>query len=218
MAKELIINSVETFEEALPIIRASQEEFSKFTQEQVDTICEHAAMAVSKMRIPLAKMANEETGYGIVVDKITKNQYASEHIWNYMRDAKTCGIIEENPEAGTKRVASPKGVIAAIVPTTNPTSTTIYKILIALKTRNSIIVSPHPNAVNCTIEAARIMRNAAIAAGLPENVISWVSVPSLEISDVMMKKVDLIIATGGEAMVHAAYSSGTPALGVGPGN
>lgn len=218
MAKELIINSVESFEEALPIIRASQDEFATFTQEQVDTICEKAAMAVSKMRIPLAKMANEETGYGIVVDKITKNQYASEHIWNYMRTAKTCGIIEENKAAGTKRVASPKGVIAAIVPTTNPTSTTIYKILIALKTRNSIIVSPHPNAVNCTIEAARIMRNAAIEAGLPENVISWVSVPSLEISDVMMKKVDLIIATGGEAMVHAAYSSGTPALGVGPGN
>ncbi len=218
MAKELIINSVESFEEALPIIRASQDEFATFTQEQVDTICEKAAMAVSKMRIPLAKMANEETGYGIVVDKITKNQYASEHIWNYMRTAKTCGIIEENPAAGTKRVASPKGVIAAIVPTTNPTSTTIYKILLALKTRNAIIVSPHPNAVNCTIEAARIMRNAAIEAGLPENVINWVSVPSLDISDVMMKKVDLIMATGGEAMVHAAYSSGTPAIGVGPGN
>ena len=175
-------------------------------------------MAVSKMRIPLAKMAHEETGYGIMVDKVTKNQYASEHVWNYMRNAKTCGVIEENEAFKTKRIAAPKGVIAGIVPTTNPTSTTIYKILMSLKTRNAIIISPHPNAVKCTIEAARIMRNAAIEAGLPENVISWISVPSLEISDVMMKKVDLIIATGGEAMVHAAYSSGTPALGVGPGN
>lgn len=218
MAKELIINSIESFEEALPLIRASQEEYATFTQGQVDAICEHAAMAVSKMRIPLSKMANEETGYGVVVDKITKNQYASEHMWNYMRNAKTCGVIEENPAAGTKKVASPKGVIAAITPTTNPTSTAIYKMLMALKTRNAIIVSPHPNAVNCTIEAARIMRNAAIEAGLPENVISWISVPSLEISDVLMKKVDFILATGGEAMVHAAYSSGTPAIGVGPGN
>ncbi len=218
MAKELTINSIETFEAALPIIRASQEEYATFTQEQVDAICEKAAMAVSKMRIPLSKMACEETGYGIVVDKITKNQYAAEHMWNYMRDAKTCGIIEENPAAGTKKVASPKGVIAAIVPTTNPTSTTIYKITMALKTRNAIIVSPHPNAVNCTIAAAKIMREAAIEAGLPENVISWVSVPSLDLSDILMKKVDLIIATGGEAMVHAAYSSGTPAIGVGPGN
>lgn len=218
MAKELVINSVKSFEDALPAIRKSQDEFATFTQEQVDKICETAAMAVSKMRIPLAKMAHEETGYGIMVDKVTKNQYASEHVWNYMRNAKTCGVIEENEAFKTKRIAAPKGVIAAIVPTTNPTSTTIYKILMCLKTRNSIIVSPHPNAVNCTIEAARIMREAAIGAGLPENVISWVSVPSLEISDVMMKKVDLIIATGGEAMVHAAYSSGTPALGVGPGN
>lgn len=218
MAKELTINSIETFEAALPVIRASQEEYATFTQEQVDTICEKAAMAVSKMRIPLSKMACEETGYGIVVDKITKNQYASEHMWNYMRHAKTCGIIEENPAAGTKKIASPKGVVAAIVPTTNPTSTTIYKIMMCLKTRNAVVVSPHPNAVNCTIAAAKIMREAAIEAGLPENVISWVSVPSLDISDVMMKKVDLIIATGGEAMVHAAYSSGTPAIGVGPGN
>lgn len=218
MAKELMITSVETFEEALPLIREAADLYATFTQEQVDTICEKAAMAVSKMRIPLAKMAHDETGYGVMVDKITKNQYASEHVWNYMRDKKTCDIIEDDPISGTKKVASPKGVIAAITPTTNPTSTTIYKILMALKTRNAIIMSPHPNAVNCSIEAARIMRNAAIAAGLPENVISWISVPSLEISDVLMKKVDLIVATGGEAMVHAAYSSGTPAIGVGPGN
>lgn len=218
MEKALIINSVETFEEALPIIRAAQEEYATFTQEQVDTICEKAAMAVSKMRIPLAKMACAETGYGIVVDKVTKNQYASEHIWNYMRHAKTCGIIEENRAFGTKRVASPKGVIAAITPTTNPTSTTIYKILLALKTRNALILSPHPHAVNCSIAAAKIMRDAAIEAGMPPHVLSWISVPSLEISDVLMKKVDVIMATGGSGMVHAAYSSGTPAIGVGPGN
>ena len=147
MANALIINSVESLEQALPIIRASQEKYATFTQEQVDTICEKTAMAVSKMRIPLAKMACEETGYGIMVDKVTKNQYASEHVWNYMRNAKTCGVIEENPAFGTKRVASPKGVIAAITPTTNPTSTTIYKIMLALKTRNAIILSPHPHAV-----------------------------------------------------------------------
>ncbi len=218
MENALIINSVETFEEALPVIRAAQEEYATFTQEQVDAICEKAAMAVSKMRIPLAKMACDETGYGIVVDKVTKNQYASEHIWNYMRHAKTCGIIEENRAFGTKRVASPKGVIAAITPTTNPTSTTIYKILLALKTRNALILSPHPHAVNCSIAAAKIMRDAAIEAGMPPHVLSWISVPSLEISDVLMKKVDVIMATGGSGMVHAAYSSGTPAIGVGPGN
>lgn len=218
MANALLINSVESFEQALPIIRASQEQYATFTQEQVDTICEKAAMAVSKMRIPLAKMACEETGYGIVVDKVTKNQYASEHMWNYMRHAKTCGIIEENRPFGTMRVASPKGVIAAVTPTTNPTSTTIFKMMVALKTRNAIILSPHPHAVKCSIAAAKIMRDAAIEAGLPEHVISWIETPSLEISDVLMKKVDLIMATGGAGMVHAAYSSGTPAIGVGPGN
>ncbi len=218
MEKALLINSVESFEEALPIIRAAQEEYSHFTQEQVDTICEKAAMAVSKMRIPLAKMACDETGYGIVVDKVVKNQYASEHIWNYMRHKKTCGVIEENPAFGTKRIASPKGVIAAITPTTNPTSTTIYKIMLALKTRNAMILSPHPHAVNCSIAAAKIMRDAAIEAGMPPHVLSWISEPSLEISDILMKKVDLIMATGGSGMVHAAYSSGTPAIGVGPGN
>lgn len=218
MAKELIINSVETFEEALPVIREAQAEYATFTQEQVDAICEHVAMQVSKMRIPLAKMAHDETGYGIVVDKVTKNQYAAEYTWNYMRGKKSCGIIEENKAFRTKRIASPKGVIAAIIPTTNPTSTCIYKVLMALKTRNAIVVSPHPNAKNCTIAAAKIMKEAAIECGMPENVITWVDQPSLEISAVMMDKVDLILATGGEAMVHAAYSSGTPAIGVGPGN
>ena len=216
--QELLINSVQALEEAMPVIRAAQEEYATFTQEQVDAICEKAATAVSKMRIPLAKMAVEETGYGIMVDKVTKNQYASEHIWNYMRHAKTCGIIEENKAFGTKRIASPKGVIAAITPTTNPTSTTIYKILLALKTRNAIILSPHPRAVQCSIAAARIMRNAAIEAGMPPYVISWIATPTLEISPVLMQRVDFIMATGGAGMVNAAYSSGTPAVGVGPGN
>ncbi len=216
--QELLINSVQALEDAMPVIRAAQEEYATFTQEQVDAICEKAATAVSKMRIPLAKMAVEETGYGIMVDKVTKNQYASEHIWNYMRHAKTCGIIEENKAFGTKRIASPKGVIAAITPTTNPTSTTIYKILLALKTRNAIILSPHPRAVQCSIAAARIMRNAAIEAGMPPHVISWIATPTLEISPVLMQRVDFIMATGGAGMVNAAYSSGTPAVGVGPGN
>ena len=216
--QELLINSVQALEEAMPVIRAAQEEYATFTQEQVDAICEKAATAVSKMRIPLAKMAVEETGYGIMVDKVTKNQYASEHIWNYMRHAKTCGIIEENKAFGTKRIASPKGVIAAITPTTNPTSTTIYKILLALKTRNAIILSPHPRAVQCSITAARIMRNAAIEVGMPPHVISWIATPTLEISPVLMQRVDFIMATGGAGMVNAAYSSGTPAVGVGPGN
>ena len=166
MSTPLTINSVETLQEALPIIRASQEAYSTFTQEQVDAICEKTAMAVSKMRIPLAKMACEETGYGIVVDKVTKNQYASEHVWNYMRNKKTCGVISEDKAYGVKKIASPKGVIAAITPTTNPTSTTIYKIMLALKTRNAIILSPHPHAVTCSIAAAKIMRDAAVAAGL----------------------------------------------------
>lgn len=218
MAKKLVIDTVEALEKALPDIRKAEEEFATFSQEKVDEICEKAAMAVSKMRIPLAKMAVDETGYGIVVDKVTKNQYASEHMWNYMRNAKTCGVIEENPAFGTKRIASPKGVIAAIVPTTNPTSTTIFKILICLKTRNAIIISPHPKAKNCTIEAARIMKEAAVAAGLPENAITWIEKPALDISAVLMKSVDTIVATGGEGMVHAANSSGTPAIGVGPGN
>ena len=198
MAKKLVIDTVEALEKALPDIRKAEEEFATFSQEKVDEICEKAAMAVSKMRIPLAKMAVDETGYGIVVDKVTKNQYASEHMWNYMRNAKTCGVIEENPAFGTKRIASPKGVIAAIVPTTNPTSTTIFKILICLKTRNAIIISPHPKAKNCTIEAARIMKEAAVAAGLPENAITWIEKPALDISAVLMKSVDTIVATGGE--------------------
>lgn len=214
----LLIDSVESFEAALPAIREAEELYATFSQEQVDAICEAAAMAASKMRIPLAKMAVDETGYGVMVDKVTKNQYASEHMWNYMRDKKTCGVIEEDKAFGHKKIASPKGIIGAIIPTTNPTSTAIYKILMCLKSRNAVIISPHPRAVNCTLTAARIMKEAAEKAGLPENVINWVEKPSLDISALLMKKVDLILATGGEGMVRAAYSSGTPAIGVGPGN
>jgi acetaldehyde dehydrogenase/alcohol dehydrogenase len=218
MDRDFRIDSVEKLRQALPDIRAAENEFAGFSQEKVDEICEAAAMAASKMSIPLAKMARSETGYGVVVDKVMKNQYASEHMWNYMRRAKTCGVIEEDQALGIKKVAAPVGVIAAIVPTTNPTSTTIYKILIALKTRNAIIISPHPNAVECTIRAAEIMRDAAVKHGMPADAIAWISTPSLDISNVLMKESDLIIATGGEGMVRAAYSSGTPAIGVGPGN
>ncbi len=212
------IDSVAALEAKLVEVRAAQEEFAQFSQEQVDAICEAAAMAADKMRIPLAKMAREETKAGIVIDKITKNNYASEHVWNHMRSAKTCGIIEENPQAGTKRVASPLGVVGGIIPTTNPTSTTIFKILICLKTRNAIIISPHPKAKSCTIAAAKIMKEAAVLAGMPKDIITWVEEPSLDLSAMLMKEVDLILATGGEGMVRAAYSSGTPAIGVGPGN
>ena len=218
MSTPLTINSVETLQEALPIIRASQEAYSTFTQEQVDAICEKTAMAVSKMRIPLAKMACEETGYGIVVDKVTKNQYASEHVWNYMRNKKTCGVISEDKAYGVKKVASPKGVIAAITPTTNPTSTAIFKTLICLKTRNAIIISPHPAAAKCTIAAAKLVLDAAVKAGAPEGIIGWVDVPSIELTNMVMRDVDIILATGGPGMVKAAYSSGKPALGVGAGN
>lgn len=219
MAKKIDrIDSVESLEAKLEEMRKAEEVYSKFTQEQVDAICLAAATAANQARIPLAKMANAETGIGVIEDKVIKNNYAAEHIHHYFRNKKTCGIIEENKVFGTKRVAEPLGVIGAIIPTTNPTSTAIYKILISLKTRNAIMVSPHPGAKECTIEAARIMKEAAEKAGLPENVIAWVDEPSLDISSVLMKKVDLILATGGPAMVNAAYSSGTPAIGVGPGN
>ena len=218
MSTPLTINSVETLEQALPIIRKAQELYSTFSQEQVDAICEKSAMAVSKMRIPLAKMACEETGYGIMVDKVTKNQYASEHVWNYMRNKKTCGVIEENKAFGTMRIASPKGVIAAITPTTNPTSTVIYKSLVALKTRNAILFSPHPRAVKSSIAAAKIVREAAEAAGAPKGLIGWIDVPSMDLTHQLMAEADIIFATGGPGMVKAAYSSGTPALGVGAGN
>ena len=213
-----IIDSVEALEKAIKRIRKAQEEFAAFTQEQVDKIFLAAASAANKARIPLAKMAVEETGMGIVEDKVIKNNYASEYIYNAYKETKTCGIIEEDKAFGIKKVAEPIGVIAAVIPTTNPTSTAIFKCLLALKTRNAIIISPHPRAKNCTIAAAKLILEAAVKAGAPEGIIDWIDVPSLEMTNTVMKESDIILATGGPGMVKAAYSSGKPALGVGAGN
>ena len=213
-----IIDSVEALEKAIKRIRKAQEEFAAFTQEQVDKIFLAAASAANKARIPLAKMAVEETGMGIVEDKVIKNNYASEYIYNAYKETKTCGIIEDDKAFGIKKVAEPIGVIAAVIPTTNPTSTAIFKCLLALKTRNAIIISPHPRAKNCTIAAAKLILEAAVKAGAPEGIIDWIDVPSLEMTNTVMKESDIILATGGPGMVKAAYSSGKPALGVGAGN
>ena len=212
------VDSVESFDLALARVRAAQEKFAEYTQEQVDKIFLAAASAANKARIPLAKMAVEETGMGIMEDKVIKNNYAAEHIYNAYKDTKTCGVIEEDPAFGVTKIAEPIGVIGAVIPTTNPTSTAIFKALICLKTRNGIIFSPHPRAKNCTIEAAKIVLEAAVKAGAPEGIIAWIDVPSLELTNQLMKEVDLILATGGPGMVKSAYSSGTPALGVGAGN
>ena len=213
-----IIDSVETLEKAIKRVRKAQEVFATFTQEQVDKIFLAAASAANKARIPLAKMAVEETGMGIVEDKVIKNNYASEYIYNAYKETKTCGIIEEDKAFGIKKVAEPIGVIAAVIPTTNPTSTAIFKCLLALKTRNAIIISPHPRAKNSTIAAAKLVLEAAVKAGAPEGIIDWIDVPSLEMTNTVMKESDIILATGGPGMVKAAYSSGKPALGVGAGN
>ena len=199
-------------------VRAAQEKFSTYTQEQVDKIFLAAATAANKARIQLAKQAVEETGMGIVEDKVIKNHYASEYIYNAYKHEKTCGVLEEDPSFGIMKIAEPIGVIGAVVPTTNPTSTAIFKALICLKTRNGIIFSPHPRAKNCTIAAARVVLEAAVAAGAPEGIIGWIDVPSLALTQQLMETADLILATGGPGMVHSAYSSGKPALGVGPGN
>ena len=221
-AKEIvspqIIDSVEALQIRMSEIRAAQKVFASFTQEQVDEIFLAAAMAANQKRIPLAKMAVEETGMGVVEDKVIKNHYAAEYIYNAYRDTKTCGVIEEDKEYGIKKIAEPIGLIAAVIPTTNPTSTAIFKCLLALKTRNAIIISPHPRAKKCTIEAARVVKEAAEAAGAPKGLIGWIDVPSLELTNEVMKESDIILATGGPGMVKAAYSSGKPALGVGPGN
>ena len=216
--KRVLIDSVEALENALVGVRSAQRIYSTYTQEQVDRIFLAAASAANKARIPLAKMAVEETGMGIVEDKVIKNNYASEHIYNAYRNVKTCGVIEEDKSYGMKKIAEPVGVIAAVIPTTNPTSTAIFKCLLALKTRNAIVISPHPRAKNSTIEAARIVLDAAVAAGAPEGIIDWIAVPSLDLTNLIMKYADLILATGGPGMVKAAYSSGKPAVGVGPGN
>ncbi|MCM1335825.1 MAG: bifunctional acetaldehyde-CoA/alcohol dehydrogenase [Bacteroides sp.] len=213
-----LVDSVETLEKKLAQIRAAQEKFAGYSQEQVDRIFKAAAIAANMARIPLAKLAVEETGMGVVEDKVIKNNYASEYIYNTYKNTKTCGIIEEDPAFGIKKVAEPLGIVAAVIPTTNPTSTAIFKTLIALKTRNGIIISPHPRAKKCTIEAARIVLDAAVKAGAPENIIGWIDVPSLEMTNLVMKEADIILATGGPGMVKAAYSSGKPALGVGAGN
>lgn len=213
-----IVNSEETLHALISKVRDAQRQFATFTQEQVDKIFFEATMAANKERIPLAKMAVEETGMGIVEDKVIKNHYASEYIYNAFRDTKTCGVIEEDRAYGIKRIAEPIGVIAAVVPTTNPTSTAIFKALIALKTRNGIIFSPHPRAKRCTIEAARIVYEAAVRAGAPENIIGWIDQPTVPLSAQLMGEADLILATGGPGMVKSAYSSGKPALGVGAGN
>lgn len=217
MARE-IIDSVEKLEAELNRVRAAQREFATYTQEQVDKIFFAAAMAANKARIPLAKMAVEETGMGLVEDKIIKNHYAAEYIYNAYKNTKTCGVIEEDKAYGIKKIAEPLGVIAAVIPTTNPTSTAIFKTLICLKTRNGIIISPHPRAKNSTTAAAKIVLDAAVAAGAPEGIISWIDAPSLDMTNLLMKEADTILATGGPGMVKAAYSSGKPALGVGAGN
>lgn len=213
-----VVDSVEKLEQEIRRVRRAQQEFSTFSQEQVDKIFLACAIAANKARIPLAKLAVEETGMGVVEDKVIKNHYASEYIYNKYRDAKTCGIIEEDKAYGTIKVAEPIGVIGAVIPTTNPTSTAIFKTLICLKTRNGCIISPHPRAKNSTIAAAKVVYEAAVAAGAPEGIISWIDVPSLDMTNLLMKEVDTILATGGPGMVKAAYSSGKPALGVGAGN
>ena len=213
-----VIDTAEALEAKMAAMKEAQKLFAAYTQEQVDKIFKAAATAADKARIPLAKMAVAETGMGIVEDKVIKNHYAAEYIYNAYKDTKTCGVIEEDPVYGIKKIAEPIGLIAAVIPTTNPTSTAIFKTLIALKTRNAIIISPHPRAKASTIEAAKIVLEAAVKAGAPEGIIGWIDVPSLELTNLVMKEADIILATGGPGMVKAAYSSGKPALGVGAGN
>ena len=212
------VTNVEELMEKLRLVREAQRKFSSFSQEKVDDIFRAAAIAANNARIKLAKAAVEETGMGIVEDKVIKNHFASEYIYNQYKDMHTCGILEHDASFGITKVAEPIGVVAAIVPTTNPTSTAIFKALISLKTRNGIIFSPHPRAKNATIQAAKIVLEAAVKAGAPENIIGWIDEPSVELSQLVMKEADIILATGGPAMVKAAYSSGKPALGVGAGN
>ena len=213
-----IVDSIESLEKRLINLRKAQKEFSTFSQEKVDKIFLAAATAANKMRIPLAKMAVEETGMGVVEDKVIKNHYAAEYIYNAYKNTKTCGIIEQNREFGITKIAEPLGIIAAVIPTTNPTSTAIFKTLISLKTRNGIIISPHPRAKKSTIEAAKVVLDAAVQAGAPDGIIDWIDVPSLELTNMVMKECDITLATGGPGMVKAAYSSGKPAIGVGAGN
>ena len=213
-----LVDTVDALVAKMNEVREAQRIFSTYTQEQVDKIFLAAATAANQQRIPLAKMAVEETGMGVVEDKVIKNHYAAEYIYNAYKDTKTCGVIEEDASAGIKKIAEPIGVIAAVIPTTNPTSTAIFKTLISLKTRNGIIISPHPRAKKSTIAAAKVVLDAAVAAGAPKGIIAWIDVPSLELTNEVMRSADIILATGGPGMVKAAYSSGKPALGVGAGN
>lgn len=214
----MIVASRETLQSRIESVRAAQRIFSSYSQEQVDEIFRQAAMAANNERISLAKLAVKETGMGIVEDKVIKNHFASEYIYNQYKDEKTCGVIESDPAFGITKIAEPIGVIAAVVPTTNPTSTTIFKALLALKTRNAVIFSPHPRAKEATIAAARVVLNAAVKAGAPKDIIAWIDEPSVELSQIVMAESDLVLATGGPGMVKAAYSSGKPAIGVGAGN
>ena len=219
MSKEYeSVDSIESLQKTIEKVKEAQREFSKFSQEKVDEIFKASAIAANQARIPLAKMAVEETGMGVVEDKVIKNHYASEYIYNKYKNEKTCGVVEEDEQYGIKKVLEPIGVIGAVIPTTNPTSTAIFKALICLKTRNGIIISPHPRARKSTIEAAKIVLEAAVKAGAPEGIIAWIDVPSLELTNMLMQSVDTILATGGPGMVKSAYSSGKPALGVGAGN
>ena len=218
MENEKIVDTVDALMEKIAQVRKAQEIFATYSQEQVDKIFAAAALAANNQRIPLAKMAVAETGMGIVEDKVIKNHYAAEYIYNTYKNTKTVGVIEEDAAFGTKKIAEPIGVVAAVIPTTNPTSTAIFKTLICLKTRNGIIISPHPRAKNCTIAAAKVVLDAAVKAGAPEGIIGWIDVPSLDMTTTLMKTADIILATGGPGMVRSAYSSGKPALGVGAGN
>ena len=218
MQKNYTVDNAEALERKIAEVREAQAKFATYTQEQVDEIFKAAALAANQQRIPLAQMAVEETGMGVVEDKVIKNHYAAEYIYNAYKNARTCGVIEEDKAFGIKKIAEPLGLIAAVIPTTNPTSTAIFKTLISLKTRNGIIISPHPRAKLSTIAAAKVVLDAAVAAGAPKNIIGWIDVPSLELTNMIMKEADTILATGGPGMVKAAYSSGKPALGVGAGN
>ena len=213
-----LVDSVEKLEALIAKVRAAEAVFATYTQEQVDKIFFEAAMAANKARIPLAKMAVEETGMGVVEDKVIKNHYASEYIYNAYKDTQTVGVVEEDKAYGIKKIVEPIGVVAAVIPTTNPTSTAIFKTLISLKTRNGIIISPHPRAKKSTIAAAKVVLDAAVKAGAPEDIIGWIDIPSLEMTTLLMKEADIILATGGPGMVKSAYSSGKPAVGVGAGN
>ncbi len=213
-----ICDGVEKLEKEIARVRKAQQQFATFSQEQVDKIFFACAVAANKARIPLARLAVEETGMGVVEDKVIKNHYAAEYIYNKYRDVKTCGVLEEDKAYGIMKIADPIGIVGAVIPTTNPTSTAIFKTLLCLKTRNGCIISPHPRAKNSTIAAAKVVYEAAVAAGAPEGIISWIDVPSLDMTALLMKEVDTILATGGPGMVKAAYSSGKPAIGVGAGN